>query len=679
MAERRIDAERLVDQLVDAVVVADETGTVILANQAAERLLGGRHPSLVGTPILTFIPERFRAAHLRGFERFLATRQGEFVGGSPLQVAALRADGAEVPIELTLGVIEHPDAGVAVVAAIRDVSRRVALEQQAVLSRYLQATVEATRDGVLAWSQTGQVLAVNRRFSEVWGIDPAQVAVGADAAQLSQHLARMADPQPLLDALAAARENPTRPQTFEVLLRDGRLVEGYGAPMTDVTGLMLGRVWYVHDETERRAAEENRAALMSQLAEAQRAQRFLLDASAVLAHATGFAQTVEALAQVAVPTLGDLCLIDVTDVTGRTRRMAAVHADPARQPLADELRARYAPAEGGAHPSVEAMRTVETRWSAEMSDEFLRSVTRDERHYQITKQLGCLSYMTVPLADGDDVFGTVTLLSAGSGRRFGEADVALAEELAERVALVVAKERRYDTQRVLSHTLQASLLPAELPVVDGVEFAVRYLPGTLDAELGGDFWDVALTPAGDVVAALGDVAGHDMTAAATMAQLRSACRALRSQSGSPEELVGLLHANWDQLGLERIATAVFLRLDAKTGRLRLASAGHLPPLLVEPERATFLQIEPAAPFGAPSAGAPALWDGELPSGATLVLYTDGLVEDRQHDIDDGLQQLARTAAAAPSREPEALVAHIVAALSGDDRADDVAVLAIHRP
>ncbi|MGH3745673.1 MAG: PAS domain-containing protein, partial [Mycobacteriales bacterium] len=304
MAERRIDAERLVDQLVDAIVVADETGTVTLANQAAERLLGGGQPSLVGTPILSFIPERFRAAHQRGFDRFVATRRGEFVGGSSLQVAALRQDGTEVPIELTLGAVEHPDAGIAVVASIRDVSRRVVLERQAVLSRYLQATVEAAQEGVLAWSQAGRVLAVNRRFCEVWGIDPAQITVGADATDLSQHLVRMADPQPLLDALAAARENPAQAQTFEVLLRDGRLVEGYGAPITDVAGLMLGRVWYVHDETERRAAEEQRAALLSQLAEAQRAQRFLLDASAVLAHATGFAETLEALAQVAVPTLG---------------------------------------------------------------------------------------------------------------------------------------------------------------------------------------------------------------------------------------------------------------------------------------------------------------------------------------------------------------------------------------
>lgn len=494
--------------------------------------------------------------------------------------------------------------------------------------------------------------------------------VGLPATDLLRPL--LLDATPFLEAL----RDPVRDATVDLPFLDDRVVQAHAAPLTDRAGTVVGQVWTLHDDTDRRTADAQRTALLARLAQAERVQRFLLEASDVLGEATGYTETLQALAGVAVPTLGDLCLIDVLDDDGRTRRVAAVHADPSKQALVEELRLRYAPDPQGLHPSLDAMRSRTSRWAAEMPDEFLRATTRDEEHFRVVKALEFTSYMTVPLVGSNVVLGAVTLVSSGSGRRFGPQDVRLAEQLADRVAVAVAKERRYDVERRISHTLQTGLLPVDLPSVPGVELAVRYLPGTADAEVGGDFWDVAVMPDGEVAVALGDVAGHDIQAAATMAQLRSACRALRAQTHGPDELVNIVHESWDQLGLDRIATAVFARLVPETGRLRIASAGHLPPLVVEPDRAWFPAVDPAPPLGAPSPALATAWVGELPRGATVLFYTDGLVEDRHRDLDEGTDRLVRAARTAPSLDAEPLLDHVLATVPGDDRADDVAVLAV---
>ena len=178
----------------------------------------------------------------------------------------------------------------------------------------------------------------------------------------------------------------------------------------------------------------------------------------------------------------------VPDRRGRRGRHVAGgararHADPARQPLVDELGRDYPPDPDGHHPSVAVIRTGRSSWSATIDDEFLRATSRDEHHFRLTKDLGFTSYMSVPLISDGDALGAVTLVFAGSGRRFGPDDLALAEELAAQVAAVVAKERRYEAEHRTAHLLQARLLPPTLPDVPGVEVAVRYLPGTQGAEV----------------------------------------------------------------------------------------------------------------------------------------------------------------------------------------------------
>ncbi len=828
---------------------------VLLANRAAARLFG--RTSLIGLPLTDLIPERLRAAHVAGFTRFLSTGDAHVVGGDPIRLQALSADGSESDVELHLDVIGSPSQpDVLVVGTLRPISERIAFERDAVVARYVAAvlgaafemqqapdvesvlrevlpvlcrrlewdaaavwmldqdrrhlhctaTWEADGAGLEAWEQATvglrpvlgeglvggcaerglavvvddlagwaeapraavvaeaglrgsiafplagrqgvqgvvelvartlpptdpevvellttvgrqaglfldrvrdemdlrareedlrastallwaqihsapqavlavssdrRVLACNRRFEELWNLPPGSVKVGGPSPALQpESLAQVKDPEAFEAALRWGHVNPSAVQQLDVPLVDGRVIEGVAAPIVDADGRYHGRIWFLTDDTDRRRAEADRAELLQRLQLAQRSQAFLLDASRVLAGASGYAETLERLATVAVPTLGDICLIDVVDEQGDIRRMAARHADRRQQSLVDELRRRFPPDATGMHPSVDVTHTRQSRWSADMSDEFLRATTRDEEHFALVKRLGFTSYMTVPLVAADEVLGTVTLVSAGSGRRFGLDDLALAEDLADQVAQVVAKARRYDQEHRVAHTLQANLLPAKVPSVPGLRVALRYEASPREADVGGDWFDVQLLASGSVRMTVGDVAGHDIWAAATMGQLRSACRALTTHAPTPADLVDELRASWDDLGLERIATLVVVQVDPWSGAMAIASAGHPPPLLVRADGADYLDVEPTPPLGAPATDNSPRWFGAMPAGSALLMYTDGLVERRTGQLEPALARLAATAAG--HVEVESLCDHVLRTMVSTAD-DDIALLAL---
>jgi serine/threonine-protein kinase RsbW len=406
---------------------------------------------------------------------------------------------------------------------------------------------------------------------------------------------------------------------------------------------------------------------------------FLLDAWAAVAEAGGYADTLRRLAAVAVPRLADLCLIDVVEPGHRFKRMAAVHADPLAAPLVAELGERYPPEPGGLHPANDAMAQGRSRWSATMPDEFLIATTRDARHYQLVKELGFQSYMCVPLVAGGDVLGAVTLVSASPQRRFGEADLALAEELASRVARVVAAARQHDREHQLVHDLQRLLLPERLPYSPGVEMTVRYLTAAAEAEAGGDFYDVVVLPSERLGFMIGDVEGHDAMAAAYMGQLRSASRALAGQVPEPGLLVDALCWSWDLLGFSRTATAIFGCLDPSSGDVVLASAGHLPPVLVRGGGgAELLPVPPSPPLGVAAGGAVS-YRFTLDEGDALFLYTDGLVEDRKGSLGLQLDELVSFLGGLGQAPLEEMCDRAVAALGPrGPRRDDVAVLVMRR-
>ncbi|WP_304412926.1 SpoIIE family protein phosphatase [Blastococcus sp. URHD0036] len=427
-------------------------------------------------------------------------------------------------------------------------------------------------------------------------------------------------------------------------------------------GQALERVW-LYEETARQAARS----------------AFLLDAARLMSAAAGVAETVERLALLAVPRLADLCLIDLMTEHGWTRP-AARHADPALQHLADRLRDVHLPPSGGAHPSVQAADGGRTVWVREVTDAWMARIAQDDRHLAVLHELRLTGLVAVPLMAEGRLLGVLTLGSSRQRGPFTAADVEVAEQLALQVSQVVDKAQRLELETRTSHALQANLLPPAPPPVPGLAVAVRYMAASQGADVGGDFYDVVPLPAdGTVALAVGDVVGHDITAAAVMGQLRSVHRVLLAERPSPSAIIDRFQAGWGLLGLQRMATALFGRLDPATGQLRLASAGHLSPLLITGDRVEYLDVRPSRMLGAPPAPAPAVeWAGVLPVGATLVLFTDGLVESRTADIDAGLAALRDVARAASGAGPDELCDRLLAELTGDHRADDVALLAVAR-
>ena len=421
-----------------------------------------------------------------------------------------------------------------------------------------------------------------------------------------------------------------------------------------------------------------RARLHEETAQQARRAAFLLEAARMLAGAADLAETIDRVAGLVAGRLADVCAIDLAGEQGMTRPTVR-HRDPARQHLADELRERHLPQRGVPHPSVEALSQGRTVWVRSMSDELLTAITHDARHREVVRELGVVSLVSVPFLAEGRALGVLTLGADAERGRFTAADVEVAEQLALQVGLVVAKAQRYELDMRTSHTLQASLLPPAPPVVPGLSTAVRYLAATQGVEVGGDFYDVVPLPDGQVAVAVGDVVGHDVAAAATMGQLTSVHRALLVDRPSPSATIDRLQASWSVLGLQRMSTALFATLEPSTGQLRIASAGHLPPLLVTEGSADYLDVRPSRMLGAPPAPAPAQeWAGVLPAGATLVLFTDGLVESRTADIDEGLELLREAVTRAKTSDPDELCDRLLDELAGEHRADDIALLVLTR-
>ncbi len=231
-------------------------------------------------------------------------------------------------------------------------------------------------------------------------------------------------------------------------------------------------------------------------------------------------------------------------------------------------------------------------------------------------------------------------------------------------------------ERRLAQTLQRSMITSQLPEVDGIELAVRYLPGSRETEVGGDWYDVIPLPCGRVGIAIGDVVGRGIEAAVTMSQLRTALRAYAIEGLEPVDVVRKLHHMTDHLAEGLSTTLVYLDLDVATGELRYVSAGHLPVLLIGRDGgSSYLDEARSTPLGTLPAGA-AIPQGRLTlrAGERLFLYTDGLVERRDDGIISRLELLRRTIDSAPPGI-EACLDHVTATMAGDAlRMDDIAML-----
>jgi GAF domain-containing protein/anti-sigma regulatory factor (Ser/Thr protein kinase) len=286
------------------------------------------------------------------------------------------------------------------------------------------------------------------------------------------------------------------------------------------------------------------------------------------------------------------------------------------------------------------------------------------------------SFLFVPLIVGGKANGLV-VTSWADRVTLSDEDRVFIETLASQAAQALDRARHFESERTIAETLQRSVLPASLPRVAGIQLSARYLPGTEEVDVGGDWFDAIQLGNGRLGLAVGDVVGKGVQSAATMAQLRNALRAFALDQMKPSSTVARLNRLTDELSDSAFATAVYAVLDPKTRVCRFTSAGHPPPLVVYPNGvAVFLEGGRGLPLGTGAATTYAQRTVELPIGSTLVLYTDGLVERRGEAIDVGLERL-RTAAEEGPSDPERLVEHVLSRLVGvNERGDDIALLAV---
>ncbi|MFI2451938.1 SpoIIE family protein phosphatase [Streptomyces sp. NPDC019539] len=287
-----------------------------------------------------------------------------------------------------------------------------------------------------------------------------------------------------------------------------------------------------------------------------------------------------------------------------------------------------------------------------------------------------------PLRGRRRVTGAAIFLRRPDRPAFEPDDLLVAAQLATHTALGIDKAVLYGREAYIADELQRTMLPEGLPQPTGVRLASRYLPAAETARVGGDWYDAIPLPGSRVALVVGDVMGHSMTSAAIMGQLRTTAQTLAGLDLPPQEVLHHLDEQAQRLGTDRMATCLYAVYDPVSHRITIANAGHPPPILLHlGGRAEVLRVPPGAPIGVGGVDFEAV-ELDAPAGATLLLYTDGLVESRLRDVWTGIEQLRERLAATaqltgPDHSPplEALCDDVLDMLGPGDRDDDIALLA----
>ena len=467
-------------------------------------------------------------------------------------------------------------------------------------------------------------------------------------------------------------------------------------PVHSRTGEVLGGLFFGHPEpaqftdVDERivvgiAAQASMALDNARLYEAERQARGVSDAARVrvsvlaeagriLTSSLEVGQILSDLAELIAASVADHCVIEVLDGESGGARLTVASTGGRRWSLVD-------PAYPQDQQPVAVERVLLTQQAELLSGDdagCIAELVPDAGFQGAIARTGTRTAVVAPLLAHDQSLGVLAVgLSADGGRTLRADDVPFIEELARRAATAVENARLFARQRTVAETLQHSLLPDRLPQIPGLATAARYLPGGPDVEVGGDWYDVIPLPDGQLAVAMGDVVGRGERAAALMGQLRSSARAYAMDGKQPVEIMESLNAILLDGGPEQMATMIYAVLDTETGVLRSVNAGHPPPLVALADgSARFLDGLPGLPVGASPASRYEEAVSELPPGGTLVLFTDGLVEDRATSLDLGLSRLRDAVLNGPD-DLDALCGHVLrAAMSDRGHHDDVAILAV---
>ncbi len=676
--------ELILDRAHNAVVSMDGRGLVTYWNPRAEITFGISRGEAIGRPVADLIvPDRSRAAHRAGIARFLADGSGPLLDRQ-IEMTALRADGTEFPVEMTISAIRD-GASWTFHAFVQDISERREAERehkrlvselrQALhgSERRFEAIVGSLADPVTIRDREHRFVYANRAALAHLGFDswdelrrtaPSEIMAsyvvsGADGRAISMddipsvRILRGEPPEPLLIRTVNRQSGAQRWNLLKA------------APLLDEAGAVEATITIIEDVTEQKRAE--------------RQASFLSQASQVLASSLDYEQTLRNVAELAVPDIVDWCAVDLVDPEGDTLSVAVAHVDPQRLTLAEQLR-RYEPA--GRDPEQglgRVLRTGEPLLYPEIPDDLLVQSAVDDRHLELLRAVGFRSAALVPMRLGRRILGAMTMVSADSGRVLDRSDVELAEQVAARAAVAIENSRLYSERSLIAHKLQQNLLPEQLPEIPGYELASVLISAVEGNEVGGDFYDVWDVNGGWMVL-IGDVTGKGVEAAALTSLVRHTMRAISEFEVSPARLLAHVDSTLKKQGIRSICTALCLRLE--DDRVTLAVGGHPLPLYITPG-----EVKPVGEPGPLLGGFPdASWHDvelELAAHSTLVTYTDGVTDAVGRDgTRYGLRRLRQTLAECrPDQSAADVIAGLTRALNEfqvGPHADDTAALVIRR-
>jgi PAS domain S-box-containing protein len=676
--------ELILERAPSAVISLDERGVITYWNRSAEKAFRIPREEAIGRELAELIiPERYRAAHRAGLKRFLTNGTGPLLD-RPVELAALRADGSEFPVRLTVSAIRRGSIWT-FTAFVQDLSERQAAERERerLMEQLMQAARLAERrfdavvgdlsDPVTIRDRSNRLVYANRAALIHLGFDSSEELRNTPPEQImADYLVSNETGDPIsMDEIPSVRLLAGEPTAKPLLIRTVHRQTGLqrwnllkAAPLVDESGDVEATIMVIDDVTEQKRAEQQSA--------------FLAHTSEVLASSLDYQQTLSNVAQLAVPDIADWCAVDLVEEDGYRESVALAHVDPSRLALAEQLRqfepARLDPSRGMGL----VVSTGEPLVYRNVPDEMLVQAAVDDRHLELLRAVGLRSALIVPMRIGDRTLGALTLVTAESGRVLEQADLELAEQVAARAAVAIENSRLYSVRSEIAHTLQQSLLPEQLPEIPGYELEGLYVPAYAGTEVGGDFYDAWEVPDGWMIT-IGDVAGKGAEAAALTSLVRYTMRATSEFISSPAEILMHVDRTLKRHRTPSICTALVVHLEADCATI--AVGGHPLPFAISSKGV--VRVGEHGPLLGGFAGV--RWHDsvfELDPGTTIVAYTDGVTDALGTDgTRYGMQRLTETLGRGRGRSASGILKLLTDALGSfqvGPHADDTAVLALRR-
>ncbi|MER5770636.1 SpoIIE family protein phosphatase [Streptomyces sp. NPDC001985] len=528
------------------------------------------------------------------------------------------------------------------------------------------AVLHSVREGVLIVDTDGKFLLAN---------DEARRILDLPADTEGRAVARTDLPPEIAELLVSGRE------ATDEFHRVGDRTLVISQRPTEGATARRSRVATVRDTTELRAASARAETARHRL-------EILHDAGTRIGTTLEVPRTARELAEATVPRFADFVTVDLAEPVLRGEEVHGTEQELRRVCLAGIREHPPLYPEGElirpvpSTPQAQGMITGRAVLEPDLADAPGWHAQAPERARRIVED-GIHSLITAPLRARGVLLGIATFWRSERPDPFDEEDRALAEEITARAAVSLDNARRYTREHAMAVTLQRSLMPRHLPVQEAVDVAYRYLPA--EAGAGGDWFDVIPLPGSRVALVVGDVVGHGLHAAATMGRLRTAVHNFSALDLPPEDILSHLDelvtrmdqehgTNGDGLDITG-ATCLYAVYDPVTGDCAMARAGHPPAGLALPDgRFEFPDVPVSPPLGTGSGLPIETAVLRLPAGSRLILYTDGLIESRDHDIDTGLARLRDAVAGRPGISAQETCEALLPAMPGARHQDDIALL-----